>query len=806
VRLSGVLFIAQAFGDWLVGYLVEAGGQRLSRWLRGGEQQRAVQDAATAAIAATARQLRPLPAATDDPRGADHLARVIDQVFRQAPTPEESLAQQPTLLQGLHAGVAARLAVLADADITEVGQSSAEALELEVPVPALTDLLTSRLLWEMKVRGARGGPLKPLVDQLNHDVTHLQGLRHGTDLARLAEDVQAVLAVVGRLEQQAALAPAGPAAARRLLQAHCRIDEKSGQLPRVSALMDPIAMGVHPATPIAEIDADLKGGPEPPAAATDPPARVPVYVPRDLDTKLQDALAQGGLVLLHGDAAAGKSRAAYEMMRRLLNDRRVLIPTGRGSLRALRAAGCQFQDTVVWLDNLEGYLLDGLDTGLLHWLVGDGTRRVVVLATMRTSEYNRRDPSRDRDATAAERDLLRADRDLLDQAVVNLELERRFSHAELRRARERASDPRIADALNHTDRYGLAEYVAGAPMLWRRWRSARAVDSPLAERVGAALVAAAIDCRRAGFTRSAPEPILRDLLAGYLEDEPDAGQPAATAVSAGLAWATTRVQATTALLRQEAGGYVVFDYVLDQVQLNPDASPVPHVVWHRLLTDPLPEDAFSIGLAAWQTPNEWRPIHGTPGLAPPYEWCPIAERAFRAAADAGHHDAEVNLGLLLRWRGKLDAAKAWWRRAAQADHPLAQANLGALLSEWGSREEEDEAEALLRKAADRSWHLAEHNLGLLLERRGRVEEAEAWYRKAADAGFRPAQADLGVLLVEQHRRKEAEIWLRKAADPKLQDLFTIHTLAKFEKEGRLRPQFVVVASPGDSLLMPQPPP
>jgi hypothetical protein len=100
VRLLGMLFIAQAFGDWLVGYLAEAARQRLSRWLLGGEQQRAVEDAATAAIDATARQLRPTPTTTDDPRGADHLARVIDMVFQQTPTPEESLAQQPTLLQG----------------------------------------------------------------------------------------------------------------------------------------------------------------------------------------------------------------------------------------------------------------------------------------------------------------------------------------------------------------------------------------------------------------------------------------------------------------------------------------------------------------------------------------------------------------------------------------------------------------------------------------------------------------------------------------------------------------------------------
>jgi hypothetical protein len=44
--------------------------------------------------------------------GADHLARVIDQVFQEPPTPAESQADHTTLLEGLQAGVAARVAVL----------------------------------------------------------------------------------------------------------------------------------------------------------------------------------------------------------------------------------------------------------------------------------------------------------------------------------------------------------------------------------------------------------------------------------------------------------------------------------------------------------------------------------------------------------------------------------------------------------------------------------------------------------------------------------------------------------------------
>jgi TPR repeat protein len=528
----------------------------------------------------------------------------------------------------------------------------------------------------------------------------------------------------------------------RLLRAHCWVDAASGWLPRISTLIDPIALGVHPATPVAELDQAA----QPPAAvAIDLPERVPVYVPRDLDARLDAALARGGLVLLRGDSTAGKSRAAYEALRRLPGDRFVLIPSERGSLRALRDAGLEFEGTVVWLNDLERFLgPGGMDTGLLHWLVGEGTPQVVVLATMRSSEYNQRDPSDEHHATGPERDLLRADRELLNQAVEDLELERRFTQEEQRRAKERAWDPRIADALKRAGRYGLAEYVAAGPRLWRRWRNASAVDSPLPERVGAALVAAAIDCRRAWLSRPVPEPILRDLLNTYLEDEPDADRLAPTVIADGLAWATTRVQATSALLSRKGDGYVVFDYLLDRVQRIPDALPVQGAVWERLLVDPQPEDAFRVGMAAYLT-GQW----------------PITGRALSVAAEAGHHDAEYNLGVLSHQQGKLEEAGQWYRRAADAGHHVAEYNLGLLLYQQGRLEE---AGQWYRRAADAGDHDAEYNVGVLLYQQGKLEEAEHWWRRAADAGHHSVQNSLGFLLHQQGNPEEAEQWYRRAAD------------------------------------------
>ena len=73
--------------------------------------------------------------------------------------------------------------MLDDAGRTGTGQSSAEVLG--VPGAVLAEKLTGHLVREIMLRGSGGGPLTPLADQLNHDLTHLQGQRVEGMLARL---------------------------------------------------------------------------------------------------------------------------------------------------------------------------------------------------------------------------------------------------------------------------------------------------------------------------------------------------------------------------------------------------------------------------------------------------------------------------------------------------------------------------------------------------------------------------------------------------------------------------------------------
>ena len=74
---------------------------------------------------------------------------------------------------------------------------------LGVPASVLADKLAGHLVQEIILRGSQGGPLAPLVDQFNHDFTHIQ-------LAELTSEVREALSRVGSRIAWLATAPALP--------------------------------------------------------------------------------------------------------------------------------------------------------------------------------------------------------------------------------------------------------------------------------------------------------------------------------------------------------------------------------------------------------------------------------------------------------------------------------------------------------------------------------------------------------------------------------------------------------------------
>jgi hypothetical protein len=176
------VFVVDDLLAWLVGLVADAGRKKLITRVLGTDQVRALRPAVEAAVTATAAEL-----ASSGGQG-DQLAIAVGELFRDAPN--VALAGQATLLEALQAGIAARVVVLDDPDVTGTGQSSMELLG--VPGGKLAQTLAGHLVREIMVRGAQGGPLAPLADQLNHDVTHLQGQRLEGMLAELVRQVTAL--------------------------------------------------------------------------------------------------------------------------------------------------------------------------------------------------------------------------------------------------------------------------------------------------------------------------------------------------------------------------------------------------------------------------------------------------------------------------------------------------------------------------------------------------------------------------------------------------------------------------------------
>jgi len=179
-----VVFVADDLGAWLVGLLADASLKKLITLVLGSDQERALRQAAKAAVERTAEQLAP-----SDDEQAQQLATAVGKVFRD-PALDAAVARQTTLLEALQAGIAGKLAVLDHPDTTGTGQSSAQLPG--APGGMLAGILARNLVREIMVRGSQGGPLAPLADQLNHDVTHLQGQRLEGMVAQLADQVTAL--------------------------------------------------------------------------------------------------------------------------------------------------------------------------------------------------------------------------------------------------------------------------------------------------------------------------------------------------------------------------------------------------------------------------------------------------------------------------------------------------------------------------------------------------------------------------------------------------------------------------------------
>ncbi|MGJ5753367.1 hypothetical protein FB563_1500 [Streptomyces puniciscabiei] len=348
----------------------------------------------------------------------------------------------------------------------------------------------------------------------------------------------------------------------------------AGRIPRCSQLDRPELAGVHPAD----------------GRHTQ---SVPPYVERDAEPLLREALRHGGFVLIVGESTAGKTRLAYEVTRSLFPQHSFVRPLTRTALSAAIEVARRRRRAVLWLDDLENYLgADGVTTSMLAGLLQGRPGRAVVLATMRSEEYRRYDAREESRLTGSDRDAWRSQREVLSQARM-ISLARHWSPAERERAAAEQADARIRLALESCNRFGLAEVMAAGPELLAAWDHAWA---PGANPRGAAVVAAAVDCRRSGLRRPVSRQWLQELHPPYLVERggPDL-QP--EPFEDAMRWACKAAYATSGLLvGNYSQGYVAFDYLLNA----PGLPPVPDHLWEALLTRVGPADAYDMGLVAHQ--------------------------------------------------------------------------------------------------------------------------------------------------------------------------------------------------------------
>ncbi|MEU8810669.1 tetratricopeptide repeat protein [Streptomyces violaceoruber] len=467
---------------------------------------------------------------------------------------------------------------------------------------------------------------------------------------------------------------------------------------------------------------------------------LPAYVEREHDQRLRgivDAATSGqsGIALLVGGSSTGKSRACWEAVKALSEGWRLWHPIEPNRAQAvveqLALVGPQ---TVVWLNESQHYLLD-LEKGEqvasgLRGVLNDSRRGpVLVLGTIWPEHWATLTtvPGVGPDLHAQARQLVKAK---------GIEVDTRFSADELKDALAvSGADPRIAEALDCAPQGEITQYLAGAPALLERYRTA-----PAAAR---ALIEAAMDARRLGHGPDLPLSMLEAAVPGYLTDREWDTLPGDwlerawayvtdTPACRGAHSPLYRPRPRSGQPTQAQPQYRLADYLEQHGRLHRRTVRLPADVWGALVDHANPTDRIALGEAA-----------GRRGLLQ------LGFRLYAKAAELGDPEAYKKLIFMLEPANRVDEAFAWCRHAvANADTPLAfpfVRNAVRILREAGRADEADEWVRARAEAGD------PYALGEV----GRTAEALAGYERAAQGGDAEALAHAGALLRKERRIDEA---------------------------------------------------
>lgn len=417
------------------------------------------------------------------------------------------------------------------------------------------------------------------------------------------------------------------------------------------------------------------------------------YVPRNVDSDLKQSLVRDRFVVVVGPSKSGKTRTAFEALRKTHPEATLIVP--RGNAAALSElmldldpplAG-EYESAVLWLDDLQRFLspAGGLDVTLLQSL-----DRVVVVGTLSSGV-------RDRLVRASD-ELSREARVVLDEAVSHF-LTPVLIGTERELARQSYPD---VDATK-----GFGEQLVAGPILRQRY-----LDSDETNPAGRTLLDSAIAWRKTGMTRPMTRSELRDLWSLLQKDR---GQPAHSSLfDEAVSWAREPLARDVAPLVTSAFGpeelLEVHPYLLGLSTEDRalDDAPLPDEVWRYTLGAATREDFGNVAFAASNRGQSAVALEALdrldPGGDPEKEamlmfvrgiqfWqlnrLPEARKDFEAAMRSPNKRlatrARLNLGILVARQSEYDLAKVLFNEVAEADDPELAAggaiNLGQVLKE-----------------------------------------------------------------------------------------------------------------------------
>ncbi|WP_204012237.1 hypothetical protein [Virgisporangium aurantiacum] len=549
------------------------------------------------------------------------------------------------------------------------------------------------------------------------------------------------------------------------------------RLGRPVAACDPFALEVHPAIDV--VGHQRPGG------------RLPVYVVRDHDSQLRRAadLAMAGSsasVTVVGGSSTGKTRACWELAQYLEQEQpgrwwvwHPFDPTRPDAVLAgLDEVGAH---TIVWLNEAQLYLAPA-DVGVgervaarLRTLLQDQRRRpVLVLATLWPEYWNeltRRSDAGEPDPYAQARNLLTGTRVGVPDG---------FAPAEVSGLAGAGVDPRLREAAAHAEGGRITQYLAGAPELEDRYRTA----PPAAK----AIIHVAIDARRLGHPVAIPHALLEQAAPGYINDQDwdSEGEDWLEVALAYIACPCNGVRGPLTRIRPRPGepsptggqpGYRLADYLEQTGHTERAGIYPPDSLWRAFTTTVT--DLKLLRHLANQAQKRGRFQHavwlytqaadcGDPGAL--WALADLRERAgdaagaevqYQQAADCGHTGALWSRATLRRQSGDTAGAEELYRRAADLGDIYALGDLAELREEAGDTAG---AAVLYRTFAERGTTADLRVLAKILSEGGHIAGVETLFRQAADLGDTYALVRLAELRAQAGDAAGAEALAVQAAD------------------------------------------